>query len=376
MATRSNVNHRNTGVQRLRAQRHHTITPPQAQRRQDAKNSRRHRNGDSLPTGRGVTASSRASATKMDPCSRSTAWTWVHLRRSRASGTPTRPRLIGGFRHTTPFPIQRERKTSLHVTLSEGVRRPSRRVPLKHEYRRSLGATPIFGRSFDSLCSLRMTRDWATPCGRDARTTMRVRSFVVRASRLHRTPPRRRDVGATKVFDSLNSRLQSRLGIDPLRHRQGGAVVACARRAVGSTGRDKNWFLERPGDAAVAAVGDRSQLRRPRTPSRLRAFVFATLRCPRWHLRLSALSAVPPCDGAMPLWFNCDGCDGSNQMRCCDDFVCDAFAPPRLRACDVAMPAMASASICVICDSSLRWCDASVVQLRWMRWLKSNAMLR
>jgi len=55
--------------------------------------------------------------------------------------------------------VQNDRLISvpLHVTLSEGVRRPSRRVSSRFVNRCSIGVVPSFGGFFDSLRSLRMT---------------------------------------------------------------------------------------------------------------------------------------------------------------------------------------------------------------------------
>ena len=77
-----------------------------------------------------------------------------------------------------------------------------------------------------------------------------------------------------------------------VQRRRGGAAVLEAQRAVGSTGRDKNWFLERPGDATVAVVGDRRRLRRPRIKP-----VSKPAMCD---------VSVPLCGSPCPLWFNCD----------------------------------------------------------------------
>ena len=79
--------------------------------------AQRHRSDNSTPTGRDATDSSRASVGETDPCSRSTAWTWVRLPSSCASGEPTRTR-------------KRQQHLPPTVILSEGVRRPSRRIPI------------------------------------------------------------------------------------------------------------------------------------------------------------------------------------------------------------------------------------------------------
>jgi len=143
--------------------------------------------------------------------------------------------------------------------LSQKVRRPSRRTPRG--------------------CADRSSSPWADQ-----------RFFVVRASRLHRTPPRRRDVGATKALDSpIFKRIDDPAPIDNptafskiervrAPHHPGGAVVPWARRAVGSAGHDKNSFLESPVDSTVAAVGDRSRLRREPRMRCLRFFESLWLR--------------------------------------------------------------------------------------------------
>ncbi len=57
----------------------------------------------------------------------------------------------------------RFRVTDLHVTLSERVRRVSRRVSQGYVDRTLLGVRPSFWGFFDSLRSLRMTGQWEAP---------------------------------------------------------------------------------------------------------------------------------------------------------------------------------------------------------------------
>ena len=122
-----------------------------------------------------------------------------------------------------------------------------------------------------------------------------------------------------------------------LRPRQGGAVVPLARRAGGSGLRDERSRSERQHDSPVAAVGDRNRLRRPDRP-----------RC--------CDVSVSLCVSA-PLWFNCDGCDDSNQMR-----WIRVIRAIRVQNCDGAMTPCLCVSICDGCDGAMAQmkCDVSV----------------
>ncbi len=182
------------------------------------------------------------------------------------------------------IPWRREHRP-LHVTLSEGVRRPSRRVPRKNQHRRSLSVTPNFGGFFDSLSSLRMTSQGSAPCGRDARTTMRVRPFVVRASRLHRTPPKKE---------------------------RGCFLSGIAKAEPLCWKHSEPW--DRPGATKTRFW-------------RVRAM-------PRW--RRQRPSPTPPPKDSFVI-SSCLGVFVVVTLRRCDAFVCDVFVSSRLRGCDVAM---------------------------------------
>jgi len=188
-------NHRGTETQRHHTQRHRTITTSQTQRLEDTKESRSHRSLDSRTIGPGTTAQSRGIEVKEGRSTNACVWrsTFLHL---------------GSFLRNAHPASMTAARSSPHVTLSEGVRRVSRRVPRKHAGRHSLSVTQIFGGFSDSLHSLRMTSDWATPCGRP---------------RLHRVPP------------------------PPSKKRESGAPVSPrrSRRAMGTTGRGIDWTRQK-----------------------------------------------------------------------------------------------------------------------------------
>jgi hypothetical protein len=146
-----------------------------------------------------------------------------------------RRRLTGTFRWGGYKTLPYESSDQQSVTLSEGVRRPSRRVPRGLDDRFSCGVALNFGGFFDSLRSLRMTGLGFPP------HSMRSR------------PPR----------DLFNKR-ESASSASPRRSR-----CTPSTAAVGLGWRDESSLSERQHDSTVAEVEDRSRLRRPRTQIRV-----------------------------------------------------------------------------------------------------------
>ena len=283
MATPAFLNHRDTETQRHRTQRHRTVAPSQARRRKDAKDSRRHRRESTQ-------------------------------RRRGASPSP-------------------------HVTLSEGVRRPSRRVP----------------------------RGYAG-CFSPQRGDQR--SFVLRASRLHRTPPRRRagfiqnfalprNVGATKTLDPMNSRLRGRLEIGPLRqscrritsNNESGCFLSCIAKAEPlCPGHDEPWDRLDATELVLRAAGrfhgGGGRRPSPTPPPEDQIRVIREIRVPIAMCDVCDDSAVSPamCDGSI-----CDVCDVSVPL-CASPCLCGSTAMDAMAQikCDAAMTSCAMPSrLCV-----------------------------
>jgi len=242
-----------------------------------------HRSFDDVSNGRVATARSRGIEAR---------WTDHHV---QARVDRIHLRLGSCLRHAPPASVVwTTPKPSPTVTLSERVRRVSRRVPRglggykTLPYDSSHGIVPptfhfhFVGAGFIPA----RTASHSARCGVSILPALQDCSGATGADRTNNyaTHPQNRPIrcsaGVPPAPHVSTPPLQKMK--DVTQYRQGGTAVLRAQRAGGSGWRDERLRSERQHDSPVAAVEDRSRLRRPRTKSvsiREIRVPFATLRC-------------------------------------------------------------------------------------------------
>jgi hypothetical protein len=334
------------------AQRHRTIKPSQARRRKDTKESRSHRtiadltqrrrgaeaqshrSGDSRSVGRVATVRNRgievlegrsatASACRPNFQHLGSRFQRAHPASvdSRSAASSPLSLLKGRTQRTSreginPSPI---------VTLSEGVRRPSRRVSRGWVCRSSPERNAIDRRvlptrrgCFDSLRSLSMT-GCVRPCpppqwrpvfcsaGVPPAPRALMQACWIRVPSTSPSPARRRRYKDPRIFKSTAQ-------LSPRR----------SRCAEGAAGRGIDWTRQKLVFGASRRFHGGGGRRPQPTPPSISS---AMLRCLRVRcLSAFASSRLRRCDAAMPLCLRASVV----QMRCCDGPInCDAAMTSR-----------------------------------------------